>query len=110
MYITAFRQSFPKYPKRIEKYDDILNSRDFKQVNGFTCADVKEDNHMVKVNTYQQTSGYYEQLVNKRDKKKTDKIKTGQEKEVKTLSTRAQNLLKNLREKYGILRYFELRL
>ena len=56
---------------------------------------------MVKVNTYQQTSGYYEQLVNKRDKKQTDKIKTGQEKEVKTLSTRAQNLLKNLKEKYG---------
>ena len=56
---------------------------------------------MVKVNTYQQTSGYYEQLVNKRDKKQTDKIKTGQEKEVKALSTRAQNLLKNLKEKYG---------
>ena len=56
---------------------------------------------MVKVNTYQQTSGYYEQLVNKRDKKQTDKTKTEQTKDVKTLSTRAQNLLKTLREKYG---------
>ena len=56
---------------------------------------------MVKVNTYQQTSGYYEQLVNKRDKKQTDKTKTEQTKDVKTLSNRAQNLLKTLREKYG---------
>ena len=63
---------------------------------------------MVKVDAYQQTSGYYEQLVNKRDKKQTDKTKTGQAKDVnsldskeKTLSTRAQNLLKTLREKYG---------
>lgn len=56
---------------------------------------------MVKVNTYQQPSGYYEQLVNKSDKKQTDKTKTEQTKDVKTLSTRAQNLLKTLREKYG---------
>lgn len=101
MVLFAFRQDFPKYPKRFEKYDDIINNRDLKQVNGFTCADVKEDNHMVKVNTYQQPSGYYEQLVNKSDKKQTDKTKTEQTKDVKTLSTRAQNLLKTLREKYG---------
>ena len=82
---------------------------DGNQVNGFTCTDVKEDNHMVKVDTYQQTTGYYEQSVNKKDKKQTGKSKTNQsqatgyvKKNKETaLSSRAQKLLKNLREKYG---------